>query len=243
MRVVAVVLALVCAAEANGEPAPQFRGFLDFNAHYDTRGFSSTTTNVLAQLPGRFQYFSLSNYYNPKDADRLDDLDAWYSEQNLRWSPHKGVPADLSLQWVNRTGERNDLLRLGVRWRLSGTQGLKPSFDAVHLFFSVSLHALEFTFLEGGYTGQIEHVYCLTPWSDALDQRIYIAGFIDHNVWLSGPEGSRTHTVVTEHQLGLRAVNQLFVVGELRYNGFLVEEQVGVGFGLEYKIPFLVVGS
>ncbi len=43
--------------------------------------------------------------------------------------------------------------------------------------------------------------------------------------------------IVTEHQLGVRLFDQLHVVAELRYNEFMADD-VGVGVGLEYIVPF-----
>lgn len=75
--------------ERSKKRARDSRAFSDFNAYYDTRSFSVLTIN---------------------------DLGAFYSEQNLRYAVHESVPLDLTIQWVTRSPGGNDALRFGVRW-------------------------------------------------------------------------------------------------------------------------------
>jgi len=43
---------------------------------------------------------------------------------------------------------------------------------------------------------------------------------------------------VTEHQLGYKIYNNLFIVLEYRVNDFFEKENYGLGYGLEYKVRF-----
>jgi hypothetical protein len=71
-----------------------------------------------------------------------------------------------------------------------------------------------------------------------LDNRVYLGGFIDHNIWSGAPAGGDTNTVVTEHQLGVRLFGRLYAVAEFRRNEFFPTDKNGVGFGIEYIVPF-----
>ena len=116
------------------------------NGYYDTRDFAVVTLNVLANLPGRLQYFSLTNYTNAVGADPRRDFDTYYTEQNLRWGPLPSVPLDLMTQWVHRSGGKNDMLRFGLRWRLMNTSVLDTWFKAINLMYFVNVHAYQFDF-------------------------------------------------------------------------------------------------
>ena len=129
-------------------------GFLDFNAYGDTRGFANYTINALANLPGRFQHFSLVNYSNDAEPQHIAGLTGFYSEQHLRWQVARDAPIDLTGQWVIMSGESNDLVRFGVRWLPSATSGLKQAFDTLHLFYFVNLHPLQLDYLDApGWRG------------------------------------------------------------------------------------------
>jgi hypothetical protein len=56
---------------------------------------------------------------------------------------------------------------------------------------------------------------------------IYIGGFFDYNF--------KPNKIVTEVQTGKRIADGLYFIVEGRYNGFLPEEKIGVGIGLEYQ--------
>lgn len=110
-------------------------GFIDFNMYYDTRDFNVMTINILAKLPNRFQYFSLTNYLSDNESV---DLANFYSEQNLRWQINKMSSLDLTLQYVMRQGSANDDLRFGVRWRLSDTRKLAGIFKKLNMSYSLN---------------------------------------------------------------------------------------------------------
>ncbi len=223
-----IVIASVSADD--GKSPRKATGFLDFNYYYDTRDFNVLTINALANITNRVQYFSLTNYTNSIGTTNNLDKNAFYSEQNIRWlAVREKIPTDLTLQWVIRNPDENDLLRFGFRVRVSAIEGIKNIFKALNTFYSVNFHLLQIDHVDG-FDWQIEHIYKIFP--DILGKRLYLSGFVDHNI------NSGKSTVVTEHQLGFRVIDQFYLVSEYRYKGSLNKEKSGVGLGVEYKILF-----
>lgn len=210
-------------------------GFVDFNGYYDTREFSVLTINILAKLPHRFQYFSLTNYQGPSNSS---DVSGFYAEHNVRWGIRKGLPFDLTYQFVTRQGIKNDDHRLGVRWRVTSTPKVSKFFKKAGFFYSVNPMFVQ---LRGRSETKlmtiIEHVYRLNILSNRLDNRLYIGGFADQN-FVNSLSGEIMTEWVTEHQLGIRIIDQLYAVLEYRINTFLAKDTNGLGYGLEYKIKF-----
>ncbi|MFC2175765.1 hypothetical protein ACFLR1_02180 [Bacteroidota bacterium] len=231
----ALVVLIPSASQAQKKTGKNgISGFADFNAYYDTRQFSVFTINLLANLPYRFQYFSLTNFQSPK---RSFDLESLYTEQNLRWGVHKNVPLDLTFQYVIRNGKDNDDFRFGLRWVVNKTPGLDSAFHKIHLTYSVNPMFIQFrSKAKPAYMTIIEHVYRLNIAPGPLNNRLYIGGFVDQNFVYSNSKVSLKW--VSEHQLGIRLVSQLYAVAEFRINTFLPDEQYGLGYGLEYKVIF-----
>ena len=226
--------------EAPPVQKPELAGFVDVNLYYDTRRFATTTLNTLVRLPARFQYFAFINMFAPLNSGAPTDVSLFYTEQNLRWNLHASVPLDASLQWVLRSGEANDMLRVGVIWRVSSTPVISRLFAKISLFYSLAVHGYQLDFVEEpGWRWQLEHVYKIGLFAHAWGDRAYLAGFLDHNLWVGGgdarPFASR---VVTEHQLGVRLVGGLHVVAEYRFNEYSETDQHGAGFGLQYVMKF-----
>lgn len=230
------------------EKSHENHGFLDFNGYYDSREFSVMTLNILAKLPNRFQYFSLTNYVGNSDTaigntDKASELHTFYTEQNLRWGIKEGLPFDLTAQWVIRNSSVNDDLRLGIRWRLSNTPKIETVFKKLNMFYSVNFHLVQFRIhSETEFMTQIEHVYKIMVFPKLLNKRLYISGFADQNIVdVLDDSGKKTGTSlkwVTEHQLGINLIDQLYLVAEYRINDFLPYGNSGIGYGLEYKIVF-----
>lgn len=215
-------------------PTHQNSGFMDFNGYYDTREFSTMTLNLLANLSGQFQYFSLTNFEGPRETS---DLQSYYSEQNLRWGVKEGYPIQLSTQWVLRSGNKNDDFRLGALWRLNNTQGIKDFLKKIDLNYFVCFHLFQFREKQAlKYFTQIEHVYKLLLFPTWLKKRLYLGGFADQNLIRKGDKVDVEW--VTEHQLGYRIIDAFYVVIEYRVNDFWKTDKYGLGYGLEYKIKF-----
>ncbi|MEE9383949.1 MAG: hypothetical protein V3V08_11100 [Nannocystaceae bacterium] len=217
-------------------------GFIDLNGYYDTRGGAVFTINLLADLPRRVQYFSLTNFWGPLNGSNPVDVGSVYSEQHLRWRVFKNVPLGLAGQWAIRSEARNDLIRAGLRWYTADTPGLDRVFDAINLSYALNFYPAQLDYIQGGgWRSQLEHAYRLKMLPKHLDRRIYVSGFLDHNLWAQAPDGAPVSRVVTEHQLGLRLFAGLHVVAEARYNQYLAEQTFGVALGLQYLAPFKVL--
>lgn len=84
-------------------PTANYTGFLDFNGYFDSRKAATFTLNTLINFPFGFQYFSLVNYFNPSDASRIQDLEGYLAEHNLRFGPLDKVPLDAAMQWFTKS--------------------------------------------------------------------------------------------------------------------------------------------
>ena len=222
-------------SQSDKKASSRISGFVDFNFYYDTRDFSVLTYNILANLPKRFQYFSLTNYQSTNSSF---DLNSFYAEHNLRWALHKNKPVDLTLQYVMRGGEDNDDFRLGFRWRDNASKKLSSFFKKLNASYSINPMFIQFrrnTAIK--YMSIIEHVYRINIAPKKLDRRIYIGGFVDQNFVYNG-NGGLSFKWVTEHQLGLRIIDELYAILEYRINDFYAKDNYGFGYGLEYKIIF-----
>ena len=231
-QIAIIILGLLCSFNISAQDIEKHKttGFLDFNGYYDTREFSVITINILAKLPNRFQYFSLTNY---QSASHSSDLESFYSEHNLRWQIKKDCPLDLTYQFVMRQGTGNDDFRLGVRWRLSNTPKLAAVFKKLNMSYSINPMLIQFRVnTHTKYMTQTEHVYRIKLYKD----RVYLGGFADQNfVYINN---NISFKWVTEHQLGIRIIDQLYAVAEYRINEFLTSEYTGLGYGIEYKVKF-----
>lgn len=208
---------------------------MDFNGYYDSREFSVLTFNLLANLPNRFQYFSLTNFQgNSKDAD----LNGYFSEQNVRWNMIDNTPFDLTAQWVTRSGQTNDLLRFGFRLRLSSLKWLSAWLKKMNVFYFFNVHAIEFRNNDAtDYFTQLEHVYNIKILPKLLDNRVYFGGFADQAFHYHNGK-KITFNWVSEHQLGVRLWPAFYAVAEYRINDWLPKDRFGWGYGLEYKVKF-----
>lgn len=210
-------------------------GFIDFNGYYDNREYGELTINSLANLKNGFQYFSLTNYTS---ADPSMDFSGFYSEQNLRWTPIKKIPFSLTTQWVLKGDQNNDNLRFGVIWKVSKTPEIDSFFKKLNFFYFVNFHLLQFQNNKEvvGFS-QIEHVYRFNVFPKQLKGRVYIGGFADQN-FVYQDNGKISFQWVSEHQLGIRVIDQFYVVGEYRINDFRSTDNYGLGYGVEYKVMF-----
>ena len=219
----------------NEIPKHKNSGFIDLNGYYDTRDFSVLTINLFASLPHRLQYFSLTNYTNNQDSP---DLEGFYAEHNLRWAINKKLPLDLTYQYVLRQGEKNDDHRFGLRWRLHNTPYLNDLFSKINMTYTVNPMFVQLrSKTEVEYMTIIEHAYKIRVFPEQLNNRVYIAGFADQNFKYLDNDKLKFEWV-TEHQLGIRLIDELYAVAEYRINTFLPAENYGLGYGLEYKIIF-----
>ncbi|MGB1907437.1 MAG: hypothetical protein ACPHN3_08885 [Spongiibacter sp.] len=225
---------LLCAAVAQG--APSQRGFLDFNLYpylSDASSDSVATLNVGAQLPQRLSLFMFINFYNAPAEGELTETTTFYSEQTLKWQISDGSPFDLTVQSNLRSGEDNDRLRFGARWRFHDTPVIGELFKAIHLSYSINFHAIQIDERDES-VWQMEHAFRMGfPW---LSERLYLGGFIDHTFNETLPEAIPANPMVAEAQLGWRLVEDLYLVAEYRLNQYRRSDVNNLALGLEYKI-------
>lgn len=223
------------------EQTKTYKGFIDFNGYYDTRKALTFTLNTLLNFPHGIQYFSLVNYFNAPSSSRLQDLEYYVSEQNLRYGPFRAIPLDLAGQWLSISGPDNDLLRFGIRAKVFAIPGVKSFLKKIHLSYFFTAFAVQTNLAQvDGYPFQLEHVYRWNIFPNHLDDRIYLAGFLDHNLVAAPGADVPASRILTEHQLGLRIWRGLHAVTELRFNQYLPDERLGLGLGLEYFVPLEV---
>jgi len=222
-----------CRGSCNDAATHKFTGFIDLNYYWDSREFNVMTINAGAKLPYDFSYFQLLNLNGDMgESAARGDWSSFFTEINLRRPIAKDSPylkhLDFTLQFADGSGPP-EVGRLGIRWRMQDTPGPVGDLfrDVLKLRYSITFHLLE----TDGSGWQIEHVYR----RDFLDKRIYMSAFCDHNI----NDASGSSTWVTEHQMGVRLVDRLYVVGEYRYSSFAPPGlRSGFGLGLEYVIRF-----
>ncbi|MCA9214735.1 MAG: hypothetical protein KDB27_16805 [Planctomycetales bacterium] len=216
---------------ARNDDAPfRFTGFFDLNYYWDTREFTVFTFNAGAKLPSDFEYFQFLNAFSPFGSSSTD-WNAFYTEINLRRPIWKDstllAPFDWTAQLADGTFSQS-VLRLGVRARIQDMPGRLGQLtkDVLKTQLAISFHVLE----TDGTGWQMEYAYRRDFW----DKRIYIGGFLDHNI-----DQGITSTWVTENQIGLKLFDQWHAVAEYRYTTFAPDRfKSGWGFGIEYVIPF-----
>ncbi len=209
-------------------------GFIDFNFYpylSDVDSDNSITINAASSFENRFSYFSLTNFGNQADANALGDQNTFYTEQNVRWQINENSPFDLTLQMNFRSGDNNDRHRLGVRWRLNNTQSLKAFFESIHLTWAVNFHLVQFDDVPAN-VWQMEHAFKMT--FPSINNKLYLAGFIDHTFNEDLATGMPSSPVVGEVQLGYRMVENLHLVAEYRVNQYRRSDVNNLAIGIEY---------
>jgi len=72
--------------------------------------------------------------------------------------------------------------------------------------------------------------------STEQEQNSDLSGFYSEQNMLYRKDSMQINWV-SEHQVGLRLINQLYLISEFRINEY-VQESTGIGFGFEYKLLF-----
>jgi len=223
--------------EKASEPPKPTLGFLDFNVYpylSEVKSDSVFTVNAFAKLLFGFSYSSLTNVLNQDKESPFGDTTGFYTEQNLRWSFPAQIPFDLTFQANMRSGPDNDRYRFGFRWRADGTPGLDKLMKKIALTYSANFHALQIDH-DDRYVWQIEHVARLdTPY---LDRRAYLAAFCDHT-FNQGYAGIPANPIVLEAQLGLRVIDEAYLIAEYRVNQYRVGSESNIGVGAEYVVKW-----
>ena len=213
-------------------------GFLDFNFYpymSDVDNDNVFTVNIFSALPNRFSYFSLTNIGNQAETGEFSDTTTFYTEQNLRWQVTQTSPIDLTIQHNMRSGDDNDRLRLGFRWRLNNTSFLEKAFKSIHLAYSINFHAIQIDDADADIH-QMEHVFAMTfPY---ISDRLYLAGFADHTFGEDLAPGMPSNPVVGEAQLGFRLIDNFYAISEYRVNQYRRSDVNNLGVGIQYKMKW-----
>jgi len=235
LRPIIASIFILCIGFAHGAAKHESHGFIDANIYpvlSDIDKDSVITINTAAAITDRLSYFSLMNFINQDNSDPLSEIDAFYTEQNLRWKVADDSVFDLTLQMNFRTGDDNDRHRLGVRWRVSDTQALKSFFNQLHMKYSVNWHAVQFD-NEPGHVWQLEHVLFMKfPY---ISNRLYLSAFADQTFNQDLASSMPSTPFVAEAQLGFELVKNFYVVTEYRLNQYRRSDVNNVAVGLQYK--------
>ena len=153
----------------------------------------------------------------------------------MRWQVAAGSSWDLSVQHNIRTGEDNDRLRFGVRWRLHDSALLSRLFASLNMKYAVTLHALQVDDRDES-VWQLEH--SLRWGLLKVGDRLYLAGFIDHTINEDLPAGVPANPMVAELQLGWRLWDEWYAVAEYRLNQYRRQDVNNLALGVQYRVPF-----
>jgi len=225
--VVCLLLPLTSQAQQQRPPAQIAFNFYPYLS--DVKTDSDFTINMLVPLPGRFSYFSFINF---NDVLSSGNTGFMLTEQNLIWQVSERLPIDLVAQDIIRNGTDNDTIHLGVRWRLNNTPALAAFFRAINLNYAVQIFPTRIDQRDvGGW--QISHTYQMTfPY---ISDRLYLGGFLDHNIDETTRPGLTRDYVVSETQFGVRLYRRLYAVAEYRINDYRLSDNTNFGAGFEIK--------
>lgn len=223
------------------DKAGSISGGLDANYTYDTRDMNRLTIDARLGLPYRFSYRSYFNFDSAMGPDNSNfDTTNFYSEQNLWWNPYSPVPVDLAFQWQLLSGPANDLALFGLRYRISDTPVVDEFFSKIHLTLTSQIHALQTDFKNSeGWGMSFEHRWHLDILPGLFDDRVFIDGFLDHNLNYGGETivTNNHHTLITESKLGIRVFGGLNAIAAFRFDE-TAPKHTGGAFGLEYAVDF-----
>ena len=187
------------------------------------------TATINAARPGRFSYFSFTNY---RGVFSSGDVRFDRTEQNLRWNISENVPIDLNLQAVMFGGDRDDHVQFGIGWRLNDTAFLKSFFDKLNLSYRLTFHLTQFSTAEKNFW-QMEHWFRMT--FPGISDRLYLSGFLDQTFGLERSDILPRHPIVAEIQLGMRLFDRFYAVTEYRNNDRRSAEPHNAAVGVKYK--------
>ncbi|EKD50406.1 MAG: hypothetical protein ACD_62C00547G0006 [uncultured bacterium] len=206
---------------------------------YDTRDMNRLALDTNIQLPYRFSYYSYFNFNSQMAVDGANfEIDNFYSEHNLWWNPYEPIPVDLALQYVIAQGAGNDMLQLGLRWRLSDTVWIKNYCEMIHLTLSSQVHPLQ-TDLDAsaGWGFSFEHRWSLQILPERFSKRFVMSGFLDHYLNYGGPANGNHHSFVVENELAVRVWGNFSALAAYRFSDYDVRQH-GLAFGAKYVVNF-----
>lgn len=221
------------------EPSKKVTGMVDMNYTYDTRDMNRLTFDVGANFSHGLSYYAFINLNSQMAVNGSNfDIDTYYHEQDFWWHFYQSLPLDLAFQYQSLSGPGNDQARFGFRWRISDTDGVKSFFETLHLFLYAQAHPLQTDFDPSpGWGLSFEYFWHWEILPILFQNRVYMAGVVDHNLDFGGTTNGNNHSIVFENQMGVRVIDNFNIIAEYRFSDYDTKQQ-GVGFGLEYKINF-----
>lgn len=200
------VLAISSAGNAYADPKP----FGKVAGYYDTRGEpTATLTAGASDLPLGMKFFSFLDFAT--ENDNLDNMTAPYGE--FRFSRKADFGLGVAAEYNRDFSKDEGVTRAGFVFEPNLRRYL-PHTSLGMKFYPVSTHDHG---MQLGINGN----------TSFLDGDIILDGFFDYNF--------KPRKIVTDLQLGYRLKGNLYAVAEGRYNGFMEEDEVGTGLGLEWK--------
>lgn len=197
----------------------------------DHRGFQTLRLSSSLTLPYNFDYFQFTNFQ--LNYDGLDFY-SYYTEQNLFHKTFENIKTDLGFQYMGLSGNQNDSFRLGTRFRVHEFSYIKNFAEKINLQ-ALTFKLLPYEFNDSNdYEFSMEYFYRIVPAPKLFRERVYIQGFLDHNLRL----GSAPNAIITEHRIGIRTYKNLYTTTSLIYSNISDTNQIGVAFGLECSNSF-----
>ena len=228
-----VLLLLGCTAQAQSSGPPWLTISANLYPYLSSVDDDvDATIQTLADLPGRFSYFS---YVNMKGV--VTDGSAVFdrSEQNLRYSITDKLPLDLNLQGVFVKGDGNDFYQVGMTWRVHDTSAWSGFFDRNNIIYRLTLQLKQFN---TGTSG----VWAMEHWflwrMNRISDRLYMSGFIDQTFGQDLPDTMPSSPIIAEVQFGARVWKDFYAVAEYRNNQRRVGNEENIAVGIEYKFRF-----
>lgn len=232
----ALLAASVACCAAHADSQHTHHGMLDFNVYpylSDVDSGTVFTVNAASTITDRLSYFGFVDFAG-QDTER-GDTNGYYSEQTLYWQTADNSGFDVTAQASLASGDDNDKLRLGARWRANDTAFSQAFFDRIHLYYSLNMHMVQLDH-SSAYVWQMEHVFNLRmPY---LTDRLYLRGFMDHTFNEDLPSEFPDTPIVGEVQLGYQLWGNLYAVAEYRLNQYRRSDVNNFAAGLEYTISW-----
>lgn len=192
-------------------------------------GDTDFTVTINGGLPGRFSYFSYSNF-----TGLVTDGSAAFnrSEQNLRYTISDKLPFDINAQAILARDAGNDYSQLGIGWRVHDTDRWQEFFERFNLIYRLTVQLKRFGTNDPGGWG-LEHFFRLS--FPNVSDRLYLSGFVDQAFDEDLPDFMPSRPIVAEIQLGVRVWDRFYAVGEFRVNERRVGDEHNFVVGIEYK--------
>ncbi|VAX21598.1 hypothetical protein MNBD_NITROSPINAE04-1598 [hydrothermal vent metagenome] len=220
VKTLSVILLYLLIFASNAQAAEK-SGWMTMEYQSDSRNFNTLNVTGASSLPGGFSISGFTDLEGRKGLDRKEnDIVTFFTEIRVKTKAKKyiGLIAEINV----RSGTRNDIGRLGFYFQ--------PKWDFLKknkIFFFAKALPVE-TDEKGGQLSFAWNV--VVP--KIFDGRLSLGGYYDYNIKSGPDEGIH---VVSDTQFRFRLIEDLSLLVEYRYNGYLSSKNNGVGTGLQYR--------